>query len=57
MACRTCEYCGAVTTEKKRDRCPECLLLVCGGCWREEDKCCNACFTLAERKLRSAEGI
>lgn len=51
MACRTCEYCGATTTEKKRDRCPVCLLLVCGGCWREEDKCCVACFTLAERKL------
>lgn len=54
MACRTCEYCGAVTTEQRRHRCHECLLLVCDACWREDGKCCVACFTLVERKLEEA---
>ena len=57
MVCRTCEYCGAVTTERKRERCPECRLLVCRACWREDVKCCDACFTLADRKLRTVEEL
>lgn len=55
--CRTCEYCGATTTEKKRDRCPVCRLLVCGGCWDENGKCCVACITLAGRMLAVVEEL
>ena len=51
MACRTCDYCGSVTTDLRRRRCPECRLLVCDPCWHEEGKCCVACFTLMDRML------
>ena len=53
--CRTCEYCGAVTTAQRRHRCSICLLLVCPGCYREDDKSCVACFTLLDRKLAESE--
>lgn len=56
--CRTCEQCG-VATPKRRDRCPECKLLLCPKCWGgpQAFAVCNQCFTLAERKLRTAEEV
>ena len=49
--CRTCDYCGGVVMNYVRKRCPTCRLLICGGCWDAELKCCVACVTLADRKL------
>jgi len=56
-ACRTCDYCGGFVIAQVRKRCPECRLLVCCDCWDDELKCCVACVTLLDRKLRVHEEL
>lgn len=56
MTCRTCEYCGDTTAERRK-RCSICGLLVCPTCFREAVRCCDACLTLADRKLRILEEL
>ena len=52
MPARLCEICGG-SVAHRRERCPECRLLICYSCVHESRECCIQCFTLAERKVQA----